>query len=239
MEELAPHPLRGPSYASEFPLPQPRSWTSGTPRGGDLASRGERRDTLAGAAGGRSRRGARTLGLVNVVGFGPSLGKWTGGLPAAPAPRSGSRRTKAFTSQIAALSRSSRSRWAGCARCPSCQGARVVRGARPATGAGGAGVGPRRRRVERIAERMNAGEQRPLPRPRATTFRWARWRARSSSRRSPTSTAEGYPAAEMKHGPIALIDRSDAGRLPRAEGRRLPEGGVPKRGRGEGPRRPG
>ena len=41
----------------------------------------------------------------------------------------------------------------------------------------------------------------------ATTCRW-RSRARSSSRKSPTSTAEGYPAAEMKHGPIALIDQN-------------------------------
>ncbi len=28
--------------------------------------------------------------------------------------------------------------------------------------------------------------------------------------------AEGYPAAEMKHGPIALVDESDAERVPGA-----------------------
>ena len=38
-----------------------------------------------------------------------------------------------------------------------------------------------------------------------TTSR-SRWKGRSSSRKSATSTPKGYPAAEMKHGPIALVD---------------------------------
>jgi len=99
--------------------------------------------------------------------------------------------------------RCSRSRWADCARFPSSRGARSC-----ATPPGsrswwsGCSQGPPRWSRSRAHD---AGDQRPLPRPRLTTFRW-RSRVRSSSRRSPTSMRRAYPAAEMKHGPIALID---------------------------------
>ncbi len=61
--------------------------------------------------------------------------------------------------------------------------------------------------IRAIARAIRAPQQLPLPRPRRATSR-SRSRARSSSRRSPTSTPKGYPAAEMKHGPIALIDEN-------------------------------
>ena len=50
--------------------------------------------------------------------------------------------------------------------------------------------------------------------------------------------AEGYPAGEMKHGPIALIDEADAGRHDCAERSRLREDGRQRPG-GEGARRLG
>ncbi len=50
--------------------------------------------------------------------------------------------------------------------------------------------------------------------------------------------AEGYAAGEMKHGPIALIDESHAGRRHRAQGAGLREGHVEPAG-GQGARRQG
>ena len=50
--------------------------------------------------------------------------------------------------------------------------------------------------------------------------------------------AEGYPAAEMKHGPIALVDQLHAQRLSHAAGADLRQGDVERRG-DQGPRRPG
>ena len=50
--------------------------------------------------------------------------------------------------------------------------------------------------------------------------------------------AEGYPAAEMKHGPIALIDENDAGGVHRAARRGVRQDRVEHPG-GEGARRAG
>ena len=50
--------------------------------------------------------------------------------------------------------------------------------------------------------------------------------------------AEGYPAGEMKHGPIALIDEDAAGRRHLPAGTRLREDALERAG-GEGARRPG
>ena len=48
--------------------------------------------------------------------------------------------------------------------------------------------------------------------------------------------AEGYPAGEMKHGPIALIDERHAGGDHRAARRRVRQDGQPDRA-GQGARR--
>ena len=66
----------------------------------------------------------------------------------------------------------------------------------------------------------------------------SRWRARSSSRRSATSTPRAIPPGEMKHGPIALIDEHMPVVAHRATGSRLRQDDQPG-GAGEGPGRHG
>ena len=73
-------------------------------------------------------------------------------------------------------------------------------------------------KIERILDRaaddraasptgLRRAQQLPLPRPRRTT---SRWRSKGALKLKEISYihAEGYPAAEMKHGPIALIDEN-------------------------------
>ncbi len=185
MEELARIPSEV-EYASEFryrnPIVDDRTLVVGISQSGETA------DTLA-ALREAKRRGARTLGLVNVVGS--TIAREVDGAS-----------TKAFTSQIAALALLTLKM--GRLRALSIlQGREVVRalGRLPELVAR---VLTRAPEVERIGERMmRAGNVLYLG--RGYNFPVALEGALKLKEISYVH-AEGYPAAEMKHGPIALID---------------------------------
>src|SRR5947199_142960 len=147
------------------------------------------------------RRGDRTLGLVNVVGS-TIAREVDGGIYLHAGPEIGVASTKAFTSQIAALALLTLKM--GRLRSLSIlQGREVVRGlARlPELVERVLAKAPE---VERIAERtMRASNVLYLG--RGYNFPVALEGALKLKEISYIH-AEGYPAAEMKHGPIALID---------------------------------
>ncbi|PYO69328.1 MAG: glutamine--fructose-6-phosphate transaminase (isomerizing) [Gemmatimonadetes bacterium] len=149
MEELARVPTEV-EYASEFryrnPIVDERTLVIGISQSGETA------DTLA-ALREAKRRGARTLGLVNVVGS-TIAREVDGGIYLHAGPEIGVASTKAFTSQIA----------------------------------------------ERLVRAQNV-----LYLGRGYNFPVALEGALKLKEISYVH-AEGYPAAEMKHGPIALID---------------------------------
>ncbi len=197
MEELARIPTEV-EYASEFryrnPIVDERTLVIGISQSGETA------DTLA-ALREAKRRGARTLGLVNVVGS--SIAREVdGGIYLHAGPEIGVASTKAFTSQIVALALLTLKM--GRLRALSIlQGREVVRAlaklpelvARVLTKAA---------EVEQIAERL-VRAQNVLYLGRGYNFPVALEGALKLKEISYIH-AEGYPAAEMKHGPIALID---------------------------------
>jgi glucosamine--fructose-6-phosphate aminotransferase (isomerizing) len=197
MEELARIPSEV-EYASEFryrnPIVDERTLVVGISQSGETA------DTLA-ALREAKRRGARTLGLVNVVGS-TIAREVDGGIYLHAGPEIGVASTKAFTSQIAALAlltlRMGRLRALSIL-----QGREVVRalGRLPELVER---VLARAADVERIAERMMRA-QNVLYLGRGYNFPVALEGALKLKEISYVH-AEGYPAAEMKHGPIALID---------------------------------
>jgi glucosamine--fructose-6-phosphate aminotransferase (isomerizing) len=165
-----------------------------------ISQSGETADTLA-ALREAKRRGARTLGLVNVVGS-TIAREVDGGIYLHAGPEIGVASTKAFTSQIAALALLTLKM--GRLRSLSIlQGREVVRGL---------GRLPelvervlvKAPEVERIAERMMRASN-VLYLGRGYNFPVALEGALKLKEISYIH-AEGYPAAEMKHGPIALID---------------------------------
>jgi glucosamine--fructose-6-phosphate aminotransferase (isomerizing) len=197
MEELARLPTEV-EYASEFryrnPIVDERTLVVGISQSGETA------DTLA-ALREAKRRGARTLGLVNVVGS--SIAREVdGGIYLHAGPEIGVASTKAFTSQIAALALLTLQM--GRLRALSIlQGRQVVRAL--------AGlpdlverVLARAPDVERLAGRL-ADSSNVLYLGRGYNFPVALEGALKLKEISYVH-AEGYPAAEMKHGPIALID---------------------------------
>jgi glucosamine--fructose-6-phosphate aminotransferase (isomerizing) len=197
MEELARIPSEV-EYASEFryrnPIVDERTLVVGISQSGETA------DTLA-ALREAKRRGARTLGLVNVVGS--TIGREVdGGIYLHAGPEIGVASTKAFTSQIAALAlltlRMGRLRSLSIL-----QGREVVRalGRLPELVER---VLAKASLVERIAERMMRASN-VLYLGRGYNFPVALEGALKLKEISYIH-AEGYPAAEMKHGPIALID---------------------------------
>jgi glucosamine--fructose-6-phosphate aminotransferase (isomerizing) len=197
MEELARIPSEV-EYASEFryrnPIVDERTLVVGISQSGETA------DTLA-ALREAKRRGARTLGLVNVVGS--TIGREVdGGIYLHAGPEIGVASTKAFTSQIAALAlltlRMGRLRALSIL-----QGREVVRalGRLPELVERVLAKAPL---VERIAERMMRASN-VLYLGRGYNFPVALEGALKLKEISYIH-AEGYPAAEMKHGPIALID---------------------------------
>jgi glutamine---fructose-6-phosphate transaminase (isomerizing) len=197
MEELARLPTEV-EYASEFryrnPIVDERTLVVGISQSGETA------DTLA-ALREAKRRGARTLGLVNVVGS-TIAREVDGGIYLHAGPEIGVASTKAFTSQIAALAlltlKMGRLRTLSIL-----QGREVVRAlARlPELVERGLAKAPE---VERLAERLaRAGNVLYLG--RGYNFPVALEGALKLKEISYIH-AEGYPAAEMKHGPIALID---------------------------------
>jgi len=197
MEELARLPTEV-EYASEFryrnPIVDERTLVVGISQSGETA------DTLA-ALREAKRRGARTLGLVNVVGS-TIAREVDGGIYLHAGPEIGVASTKAFTSQIAALAlltlKMGRLRTLSIL-----QGREVVRAlARlPELVERALARAPD---VEQLAERLVRASN-VLYLGRGYNFPVALEGALKLKEISYIH-AEGYPAAEMKHGPIALID---------------------------------
>src|SRR5213594_1132114 len=197
MEELARIPSEV-EYASEFryrnPIVDDRTLVVGISQSGETA------DTLA-ALREAKRRGARTLGLVNVVGS-TIAREVDGGIYLHAGPEIGVASTKAFTSQIAALALLTLKM--GRLRSLSIlQGREVVRSLAkpPELVERVLATAPQ---VEQIAERL-VRAQNVLYLGRGYNFPVALEGALKLKEISYIH-AEGYPAAEMKHGPIALID---------------------------------
>ena len=197
LEELARIPTEV-EYASEFryrnPLVNERTLVVGISQSGETA------DTLA-AVREAKRRGARTLGIVNVVGS--SIAREVdGGVYLHAGPEIGVASTKAFTSQIAALAlltlRLGRLRALSVL-----QGREIVR-ALLKLPEQVAEVLKRAPDVERVAEAF-ARAPNALYLGRGYNFPVALEGALKLKEISYIH-AEGYPAAEIKHGPIALID---------------------------------
>ncbi|HMA39995.1 MAG TPA: glutamine--fructose-6-phosphate transaminase (isomerizing) [Gemmatimonadales bacterium] len=197
MEELARLPTEV-EYASEFryrnPIVDERTLVVGISQSGETA------DTLA-ALREAKRRGARTLGLVNVVGS-TIAREVDGGIYLHAGPEIGVASTKAFTSQIAALAlltlKMGRLRTLSIL-----QGREVVRALARLPELVERTLA-KAREVEQQAERMIRATN-VIYLGRGYNFPVALEGALKLKEISYIH-AEGYPAAEMKHGPIALID---------------------------------
>src|SRR5438132_3487413 len=197
LEEMARVPVEVES-ASEFryrnPVVDNRTLVIGISQSGETA------DTLA-AIREAKRRGARTLGLVNVVGS-TIAREVDGGIYLHAGPEIGVASTKAFTSQIAALAvltlKMGRLRSLSIL-----QGREVVRALAKLPELVER-VLAKASEVERIAARMMRAAN-VLYLGRGYNFPVALEGALKLKEISYIH-AEGYPAAEMKHGPIALID---------------------------------
>jgi len=197
LEEHARIPVEV-EYASEFryrnPIVDERTLVIGISQSGETA------DTLA-ALREAKRRGARTLGLVNVVGS-TIAREVDGGIYLHAGPEIGVASTKAFTSQIVALAlltlRMGRLRALSIL-----QGREVVRALAklPELVTRVLAKAPE---IEQLADRLIRA-QNVLYLGRGYNFPVALEGALKLKEISYIH-AEGYPAAEMKHGPIALID---------------------------------
>jgi glucosamine--fructose-6-phosphate aminotransferase (isomerizing) len=197
LEELARIPAEV-EYASEFryrnPMVDARTLVIGISQSGETA------DTLA-AIREAKRRGAPTLGIVNVVGS-TIAREVSGGIYIHAGPEIGVASTKAFTCQVGALAlltlRLGRLRSLSVL-----QGREFVHALRKLP-AQVAEVLSRSAAVERIAEQF-ARTPNALYLGRGYNFPVALEGALKLKEISYIH-AEGYPAAEIKHGPIALID---------------------------------
>jgi glutamine---fructose-6-phosphate transaminase (isomerizing) len=197
IEELTRIPVEV-EYASEFryrnPIVTPNTLCI------VMSQSGETADTLA-AMREAKRRGAKTLGIVNVVGS-TIAREDDGGIYIHAGPEIGVASTKAFTSQVIALAlftlKLARKRDLSVVR------GREIAEAMAALPAQIKSILDRAEEVEQMAEEFK----------RATNFLYL-----GRGFNFPTALegalklkeisyihAEGYPAAEMKHGPIALID---------------------------------
>jgi glucosamine--fructose-6-phosphate aminotransferase (isomerizing) len=165
-----------------------------------ISQSGETADTLA-ALREAKRRGARTLGIVNVVGS--SIAREVdGGIFIHAGPEIGVASTKAFTSQIAALAVFTL--FLGRQRSLSIlQGREIVKALKKLPEQLEA-VLAKRPQIEELAERYTRASN-VLYLGRGYNFPVALEGALKLKEISYIH-AEGYPAAEMKHGPIALID---------------------------------
>jgi glutamine---fructose-6-phosphate transaminase (isomerizing) len=197
IEELCRIPVEV-EYASEFryknPIVTDRTLCIAISQSGETA------DTLA-AMREAKRRGARTLGLVNVVGS-TIAREDDGGIYLHAGPEIGVASTKAFTSQVVALAlltlKLARKRNLAVTR-----GIEIAR-ALEALPAQVQSILDQAPRIEEIAEEFK----------RAANFLYlgrgynfpAALEGALKLKEISYIHAEGYPAAEMKHGPIALID---------------------------------
>ncbi len=185
-------------YASEFryknPIVGPRTLCV------VISQSGETADTLAAMREAR-RRGAKTLGLVNVVGS-TIARENDGGIYLHAGPEIGVASTKAFTSQVVALAlltlKLARKRDLGVTR-----GIEIAQALEALPG-----------QVQSILERAQVIEDIAEEFKRAANFLYlgrgfnfpVALEGALKLKEISYIHAEGYPAAEMKHGPIALID---------------------------------
>ena len=197
LEEMARLPVEV-EYASEFryrnPIVDDKTLVI------VISQSGETADTLA-ALREAKRRGARTLGIVNTVGS-TIAREVDGGIFLHAGPEIGVASTKAFTSQIAALAMFTL-RLGRLRALSILQGREIVKALRRLPEQLEQVIA-KREEIERLAERyvraMNV-----LYLGRGYNFPVALEGALKLKEISYIH-AEGYPAAEMKHGPIALID---------------------------------
>jgi len=167
-----------------------------------ISQSGETADTLA-AMREAKRRGAKTLGLVNVVGS-TIAREDDGGIYLHAGPEIGVASTKAFTSQVIALALLTLK--LGRLRNMSVVQGREVAQALEALPAQIQSILDRAAEIEKIAEAfvdatnflyLGRGYNFPVALEGALKLKEISY-----------IHAEGYPAAEMKHGPIALIDEN-------------------------------
>ncbi len=199
IEELARVPVEV-EYASEFryrnPVVDEHTLVIG------ISPSGETADTLA-ALKEAKNRGARTIGLVNVVGS-TIAREVDGGTYLHAGPEVGVASTKAFTSQVGALALFTL-RLARLKNLSILQGRQFIEALDALPG-----------QIEQILER--ADEIKDLANQFLTTSN-ALYLGRGVNfpvalegalklKEISYIHAEGYPAAEMKHGPIALIDEN-------------------------------
>jgi glucosamine--fructose-6-phosphate aminotransferase (isomerizing) len=198
-EEIARIPCEV-EYASEFryrnPIVDENTLVIAVSQSGETA------DTLA-AVREAKRRGARTIGLVNVVGS-TIAREVQGGLYLRAGPEIGVASTKAFNSQVAALAMVAL-RMARLRNLSLLQGRQLIE-ALKALPAQIEKVLARAPEVEKLADRF-ANAHNALYLGRGVNFPVALEGALKLKEISYIH-AEGYPAAEMKHGPIALIDEN-------------------------------
>ena len=197
IEELARVPVEV-EYASEFryrnPIVDERTLCI------VISQSGETADTLA-AMREAKRRGARTLGIVNVVGS-TIAREADGGIYIHAGPEIGVASTKAFTSQVVALLlftlKLARLRDLSLVR-----GREIIAGMIELPG-----------QIQHILDRAEEIEALAEEFKRASNFLYlgrgynfpAALEGALKLKEISYIHAEGYPAAEMKHGPIALID---------------------------------
>ena len=198
-EEMARIPCEV-EYASEFryrnPIVDENTLVIAVSQSGETA------DTLAAIREAR-RRGARTIGLVNVVGS-TIAREVQGGLYLRAGPEIGVASTKAFNSQVAALAMVALKM--ARLRTLSLLAGRQFIQALQALPAQIRGVLDRAPEVEILADRFSNAHN-ALYLGRGVNFPVALEGALKLKEISYIH-AEGYPAAEMKHGPIALIDEN-------------------------------
>jgi len=198
-EEIARIPCEV-EYASEFryrnPIVDENTLVIAVSQSGETA------DTLA-AVREAKRRGARTIGLVNVVGS-TIAREVQGGLYLRAGPEIGVASTKAFNCQVAALTMVAL-RMARLRNLSLLQGRQLIE-ALKALPAQIEKVLARAPEVEKLADRF-ANAHNALYLGRGVNFPVALEGALKLKEISYIH-AEGYPAAEMKHGPIALIDEN-------------------------------
>ena len=166
-----------------------------------ISQSGETADTLA-AMREAKRRGAKTLGLVNVVGS-TIAREDNGGIYLHAGPEIGVASTKAFTSQVIALALLTLK--LGRLRNMSVVKGREIAQAMLELPAQIQSILDRAHEIEKIAERFKDATN-FLYLGRGYNFPVALEGALKLKEISYIH-AEGYPAAEMKHGPIALIDQ--------------------------------
>ena len=198
-EELARIPCEV-EYASEFryrnPVVDERTLVIAVSQSGETA------DTLA-AVREAKRRGAHTVGLVNVVGS--SIAREVqGGLYLRAGPEIGVASTKAFNSQVAALAMVAL-RMARLRALSVLQGRELIHALQQLPDQIRQLLA-RAPEVELLADRF-ANARNALYLGRGVNFPVALEGALKLKEISYIH-AEGYPAAEMKHGPIALIDEN-------------------------------